>query len=380
MAYSAAATMTYLQALARDKTAAGREALTNTIGELYLARSDDLTVAERVLVSEILRQLLVEVEVSVRHTLARRLSVIAAAPHDVVLALANDVIEVARPLLVQSVVLSDPDLIEIVRTRGEDHQLAVAVRQALSEAVTEELVATDNTPVIVTLLQNPDARIAEHTMSYLVDQSRRITSFQQPLLGRRELTPALAGRLYGWVSAKLKAHILENFKIDPLVLDRAAVETTAELVAEHAPAPKPREDLIAERLAANGTLSPTIILQALRDSEIPLFFAMLAAFLKVAKPIVRRMVVEPGGEVLCIACKAAGIDRTTFASLYLLTRKIAARSLGGHLSDMAGILSLYDRVSTESALALLSRWQAMEVPANGSANHAAAEDIAHPVG
>jgi uncharacterized protein (DUF2336 family) len=365
MAHSDTATMTYLQALARDKTAGGREALTNSIGELYLARSDDLSAAERALVGEILRQLIVEVEVSVRHTLARRLSTIPSAPRDVVLALANDVIDVARPLLVQSTVLTDPDLIEIIRNRSEDHQMAVAVRKMLSANVSEELVATDSTPVILTLLQNPDAEISAQTMHYLVEQSRRVAAFQQPLVTRRELTQELAGRLYVWAAAKLKAHLLEHFKIDPLVLASAAAETVSELTQTHPVETLSKEDLLAERLMANGSLTPTIILQALRDAEIPLFFALFSAYLKVAKPVARRVVADPGGEVLCISCKASGIDRTSFASIYLLTRKIVARG-SGHLSDMAGILSLYDRVGSDAAAALLKKWQSIPAPVNGS--------------
>ena len=347
----------HLQELARDKTPAGRQILTTTIGDLYLDENKALTEHERELMSAILRQLIKEVEASVRQTLARRLAQVPAAPQDVVVALANDEIEVAQPLLSESIVLGDPELIDVIHNRTQEHQLAIAVRQTVSETLSDALVATNNPSVITTLLGNGNAKISAKTMEYLVEQSQRIDAYQNPLLTRKELTPTLAARMYAWVSAALKAHILANYPIDPLVLTSAAEAVVTELGTAHRLDGRPKEDELADQLASGRTALPPLIVQALRDGEIPLFLALFSKFSGVPKAVVRQMLFEPRGESLCIACKASGIDRATFASIYLLSRKVRLPQQNAPLSDMAGILSLFDRVAIPAATKLLAKWR-----------------------
>ena len=54
------------------------------------------------------------------------------SPRDLVSALANDQIEVAHPILTQSTVLQDMELVEIIEHRTFGHQLAIAMRKMVS--------------------------------------------------------------------------------------------------------------------------------------------------------------------------------------------------------------------------------------------------------
>jgi len=118
-----------LLALAHDKSQAGRSALYSAIGELFGRRGSELSETERRMMAEILRQLGRDVEMAVRRVLAQRIAGWPHAPHELVLELANDGIEVAAPLLRDSPVLRDPDLIEVIRQQTQQHQLAVAMRR-----------------------------------------------------------------------------------------------------------------------------------------------------------------------------------------------------------------------------------------------------------
>lgn len=82
--------------------------------------------------------------------------------------------------------------------------MAVAIRQSVSEAVSDALVKQGTERVIRTLLQNDNARISDKTMEFLVEQSERVNSFQEPVLRRRELRPEMAKRMFLWVSAALR--------------------------------------------------------------------------------------------------------------------------------------------------------------------------------
>jgi uncharacterized protein (DUF2336 family) len=347
----------YLFELARDKTVAGRRTLVETIGDLFFAQNETLTEQERSSMTEILRQLIHDVEISVRRALADRLAEQPMAPRDLVLALANDEIEVAHPLLVNSGVLEDMDLIEIIRNRTLEHQLAIAIRKSVSETVCDALVETENTDVIKTLLENPHAQISAKTMEYLVEQSRRVDSYQNPLLNRPDLDADLAKRMYWWVSAALRMHILENYEIDSSELDETMEATVKDLTNEPQTMQLSKAVELAEKLGEERQITPALMLKVLRDGEVALFVALFSKFTGVRLQLVHRMMFEQGGEGLCIACKGVGMDKSTFASIYVLTRKARGRDQVSHLNDMAGILNLYGRIKTEAAGMLLKKWQ-----------------------
>ena len=346
----------YLFELARDKTVAGRRMLVATIGDLFFSQHDILSDRERALMTEILRQLIHDVEVSVRRALAERLSEQPLAPHELVIALANDDIEVAHPLLVNSDVLQDLELIEIIRNRTLEHQLAIGIRKSVSEEVTDALIATDSVDVIKTLLENHHAKISQRTMEYLVEQSQRVDTYQNPLLRRPDLETTLAKRMYWWVSAALRSYILERYEVDPGELDET-MESTVKALTEGDGEFKPKAVALADELADRKEITPALIVKTLREGEVALFAALFGRYTGIRLQLVQRMLFEPGGEGLAIACKGSGIDKSTFASIYVLTRKARGRDSVNHLADMAGILGLFDRIKEDAAGMLLKKWQ-----------------------
>ena len=346
----------YLFELARDKTVAGRRMLVATIGDLFFSQHDILSDRERSLMTEILRQLIHDVEVSVRRALAERLSEQPLAPHELVIALANDEIEVAHPLLVNCDVLQDLELIEIIRNRTLEHQLAIGIRKSVSEEVTDALVATDSVDVIKTLLENHHAKISQRTMEYLVEQSQRVDTYQNPLLRRPDLETTLAKRMYWWVSAALRTYILERYEVDPGELDET-MESTVKALTEGDGEFKPKAVELADELSDRNEITPALIVKTLREGEVALFAALFGKYTGIRLQLVQRMLFEPGGEGLAIACKGSGIDKSTFASIYVLTRKARGRDSVNHLADMAGILGLFDRIKEDAASMLLKKWQ-----------------------
>src|SRR5690606_28752200 len=92
---------------------------------------------ERRLMTEILQQLIHDVEQSVRKALADRLAEEKDAPRELVTILANDEIDVAHKILRDSAVLQDLELIEIIQHRTFEHQLTIAMRNTVSEAVSD---------------------------------------------------------------------------------------------------------------------------------------------------------------------------------------------------------------------------------------------------
>ena len=78
---------------------------------------------EHGMAQEIFRLLLNDAAVRVREVMAQNLKECAGLPHDVTLALANDVESVALPVLKYSDVLTDDDLVEIISRKVKKNKL-----------------------------------------------------------------------------------------------------------------------------------------------------------------------------------------------------------------------------------------------------------------
>ncbi|MQX37277.1 DUF2336 domain-containing protein [Roseospira navarrensis] len=350
----------YLLALARQKTVASRNMLAETIAALFAQDADSLNDREFALMADILRRVLKEIEISVRRRIAAEFASRPDVPRDLLTFLANDEIDVAYPVLSQSPVLRDVDLIEVIRNRTLEHQLAVAVRFEVSEAVSDELVGTGNETVITELLKNPDARISRATLGYLVEQSRRVGSYREPILSRDELPEDLAKRMVLWVSAALRKTIVERFKLDPTEVDalieQAAREAEADGVQINGENRRTATERLAEELNAAGRNDADLMISALQNGEVSLFVTLFSRASGMREILVRRMLFEPGGEGLAIACKAMNFAREDFSVIFLFSRKARPVSSAVLRDEHKAVMDLYDRMTVEACRKVLVRW------------------------
>ena len=350
--------------LARDKSVEGRTRLVQIVGDLFFDTDTVLRDAERNIMSDILRQLIHDVEMKVRQQLAERMASEINAPRDLISALANDQIEVAHPILTQSTILQDIELIEIVEHRTFGHQLAIAMRESVSEAVSEALIGTGNVDVIKTLLENENADISGKAMESLVEQSEKIDDIQVPLINRGDLGPDLAKRMYWWVSAALRKHIVEHYRIDEAELDDKIQDTIHDILGgdgsgpgmiDSTPLRKSQE--LAEKLQKAQAITPQLLIQTLRQREVILFEDLLSQRTGLRTNLIRRFVFEPGGEGLAIACRAVDISKADFASIFLLSRSARPGDKVVDPNEVSRVLNFFDRIKTDTALKVVKRWQ-----------------------
>lgn len=350
--------------MARDKSAAGREALTATVTDLFADTNQVMSDSERALTEGILHQLINDVEASVRKGLADRLSKLDNAPSGLIVLLANDEISVALPILQRSTVLQDEELVEIVRHKSMSHQLAIAMRDSISEPVCDALAETDNEAVVVTLLQNKTARISSETMSNLVNESEKKPRYQEPLLRRDDLHPDLAKRMYWWVSAALRVHLLEKFEIDPAELDDAIENTVETAMEQHTGYKKKHAGFIKD--TANETLTDLLaysevagdrLIKLLRDGKVTLFITLFANKIGIRTTLAKRILFEPGGEGLAIACRAVGMEPKIFSAIYRLTRAATDKNSDLPRGELVRIASLYLDIRQDQAQIVVRNWQ-----------------------
>lgn len=164
-----------------------REQLFRNMAQLFSYvsdRCDDEQVAQY---DEVLCQLAELVEVEARVHVAKLLAPLERAPGTVVVKLANDDIEVAKPLLEFSNVLSDDDLIDIVSSQSEAHRIAIAGRNNVPDRVGEAIVEHGERSSVVRLMRNASAELDKGTLEKLVERAARDVEIAADLRNRPEI-------------------------------------------------------------------------------------------------------------------------------------------------------------------------------------------------
>lgn len=156
----------------------------------------------------------------VRAMLSEALKHATRVPHHIVKRLAMDVERiVAAPIAEYSPLLSDDDLMEIIK--GGVVTDAVARRAELSERVADAVAASGNLPAVASLLGNRTAQIREETLDAIIDQASETQMLHKPLVQRPDLSLRAMRRIAGFVGSALVAVLVERNKLDE--------ETAAEL-------------------------------------------------------------------------------------------------------------------------------------------------------
>lgn len=341
--------------LARYRTRHKRRDLLRNLTDIFMSSDGDLGDRELALMSDVMMTLLREVEMAVRRELAERLSRTETAPHEVIIALANDEIDVAESVLLNSPVLQDPDLLEIVRLRAREHRLAIAGRETLSEEVGDALVEHGEEDVIERLLENPDAELSRRAVEYIVEESRRVGCFQRPLLRRSELPPELAHRMFWWVADAVRDVIVQKYMIDSDIIDDAYADISQAPEGEAGARPDSAAERLVDRLAETGKLDAKFLITAVRQGKTAAFIAGIARLAGLDQHTARRVVFDPSGQALAIAWRAMGLKRADFASAFMLTRQPNIGNAGAVLLSRA--LKIYDSMADASARRALSFWQ-----------------------
>ena len=348
-----------LLALSRDRSAEGRRKLVTLIGALFSNEQGHISDKEKSIILEILEKTIASIEVSVRAQISTRLSQMADVPESLVQFLANDTSEVAFPILKESGVLKDEALIEVIRKRSQEHQVAISMRQKVNVDVSQELINTGNEQVIVALLKNQSASISQAAFEYLEEEARRVDTFQEPLLRREDLPPQIAQRMYLWVSAALREIISEKFDVSTDVVDGLLEQTAMDLYTatidenEYSSTSKK----LATELVRDGQANSELLINVLSAGEIHLFVSLLSTISGVRENLILKLTLEPEGEGLAVICKGLGYDKKAYASLFGLLGRTQMEGAAKFKKSLRLALTFYDSFSLVTAEQVMHRWR-----------------------
>ncbi len=342
--------------IALDPSSSGRNALAKSVVDICLEDGASLSAREVELTFDILHKLLQSVEMGVRRDLAQRLAYRADVPRDLIVTLANDQINVAYPVLVESEVLEDSDLIAIARKQPASHQIAITLRERVSTDVSEALIDTENVDVIDSLMRNPAAEIAPVTMERLVEMSRETPPLRRPLLQRQDLQPELARQMSEWVGDALKEFITTNY---PAAFDKVEFDIDEAVRRVSGESDTAAESDLNARVADienTGGITADTLIEALALDDIELFEALFARRTGIDTVAMPVLVYDPGGEPFAIACRGCGFSQEEFETLFLQLTKSLAGEHDADSEEFRRISVYYKKLDDGAVRSVIDEW------------------------
>jgi len=347
-----------LMDLAREPSSEKRRELLQQVTDLFLDDDSALNPTELELGVDIVARLAGQMEREIRQNLATRLAESPNAPHRLAAQLANDEIEVARPLLTGGAVLTDADLIGIVRQAGQEHLLAITERKTVSAAVSDVLVERGDDRVLVSLVGNQGAELSPAAMDVVVQRSEQVAALRAPLVERKDLPADLMHQMLFWVTGALRQKILARGDIDETSLDGMLADARSRFQAN---LQRPDEALnsaerVVRRAARLNQLNANFLLSALRGGRRDEFVHGFAQLAELDLRTARRVIAAPGHEAMAIACKAQDFDANLFSSIALLTHPAGAQNIrsGG---EFATLLEVYRAIPVDAARRAMRFWR-----------------------
>jgi uncharacterized protein (DUF2336 family) len=322
-------------ALAKSSAPQDRERLLIAIAELCRSDADCARPEIQGLLRDLFLDLIATAEQAIRVRLSKTLADVAWAPRELINLLARDHIDIARPVLAKSPVLTDADLIRVLLEASVEHRIEVARRPALGAEVATAIVDRAEPEVVTALANNTSAHLSERDLSRLVDLAEQVASLRAPMTRHPGLNAELAALLYGWVGEGLRHAIVARFPIDAVALQRAVAESVHDvrsglgLAVGSDPAERDRamdraamERRVIEKLEAAGQLRPGVLIRALNESKLGLFMTALAALAGVSTDDVRNAIDSDQPDTLLVICTLSGIDKGAFPSVLNMVRQL----------------------------------------------------------
>jgi uncharacterized protein (DUF2336 family) len=325
------------------------------VTDLYLLDSERLSEEQIAVFDEVLSHLIVRMESKALIELSERLAPINNAPNDVVQTLArHNEIAVAGPILSLSERLTTNDLVEIAKSRSQDHLLAMSKRRSLNEAVTDTLIERGNGKVIARLVENSGARFSDTGYARLIEKTSSDESLLEKLGLRVDIPLHIFRQLLARATEAVRArlHALapadKQDEIRSLLLDISSqalrdAETKHDFAAAQ---------ILVKRMQDRGELNQVALVEFAKARRYAECVAGLACLCSAPIEMIERMVNDGRNEGLLIPCKAAGLSWLTMRAL------LQANSLDRPIAeeDMNKLKADYIRLSQTTAQRVLRFW------------------------
>ena len=295
-----------------------RAQTTSKIAAQYDRKYPRMTEAERKLAEEIFRRMARDAEILVREALAANLKSTPDLPHDLAVALAKDVDSVSLPILKYSEVLTDEDLIDIVRSENAAaKQVAIAQRASVSTAVADALIDTGNETAVARLVANEGAELSESALGRVITDYTGSEAVAESMARRPSLPPAISEHLVSAMAKKLEGYLVSKHDLPADAAANLILQTreraTISLLSRGATGAD-LEELVFQ-IHVNGRLTPTLIIRALCVGDMAFFEAAVARLSGVPLKNAQKLIHDGGDLGLRSIYEKAGMPERLFSAV-----------------------------------------------------------------
>jgi uncharacterized protein (DUF2336 family) len=328
-----------------------------------------LTAEERGIAEDILRALSKDAAARVRQALAEELKQSQRLPRDVALALAEDAeMLVALPVLTGSSVLTDDDLIAMVRSGDAARQAAIAARRQVSADLAQAIVEADQPQALAALVGNDGADLAEPLLQLVLDRHGEDDTIKTPLARRRLLPITILERLVAAASARLREVLAERSDLPEHLASDLVLGTreraTASLLSSESLASQALT--LAKHLHGNGRLTAPLIVRAICLGDLAFVEASFAVLADIPLHNARLLIYDAGQlgfKALYERCRLPA----DFFNLFRVGLRVAQQTdFDGGENDrerrrrrtLERILTQYENIDSEDLEYLLGRLRA----------------------
>lgn len=313
-----------------------REETLRRITSLFLDKSDHLNEQQIGVFGDVLVHLIQKIETKALVQLSKSLAPVNNSPIEVIHRLSrHDKITVAGPVLTQSNRLTESDLIEVAKSRGQGHLLAISGRSSLPEAVTDVLVERGDLQVCHALARNSGAQFSESGFATLVKKSESDETLAEKLGLRLDIPFQLLRQLLARTTDLVRSRLLaaaspENQEQIQRALGSIANELDPEATR---PSDFARADSIAHELNRSGRLTETALVNFVKAHKHEEMTATLALFSGVKSALIQRLLKNTNHKELIVACRAGNLTWPT--AVLILKARSAHHSISQQELDEA---------------------------------------------
>lgn len=335
------------------------------VTDLFLTGADRFTEEQIDVFDDVLGHLIRRIEGKALAELSERLAPVENAPIELVRRLArDDEVAIAAPVLAQSRRLTTQDLVEVARTKSQDHLLAISSRQHVEESVTDILVERGNRNVIHRLSGNAGATFSEEGYLKLVKKAENDESLVERIGSRLDIPLHFFRELLLRATAAVRERLLARAKPEFI----SEIEGVLNLISDEVGRETIRDRTDAQRSVASlhqaGELDEVTVLGFLRTGQQNEVVAAVALLSGANFELVAQILQSDRNEAILIPCKAAGFEWTMVRAI--LRSRPAQHGIVDMQMDQ--LRSDYAKLTKATAQRVLRFWLVRQ-SANNPANY-----------
>ena len=294
-AHEAILTQLDVDRLLADPSANSRTAVLERVSECYNANA--FKPRERDIAEQIFRLLMKDAVMTVREILSQRIQNNPSIPRDIVLHIAKDTDSVALPVLTNSKVFSDADLVAIIESSKElSKLLAITRRDTISPRVSDALVDTSYPNVVSSLLANKTAEISPQAFDKIVDDFRNEPTVITSMLHRQSLPLAVIERVINEASAAVASQFKEKYHLSEQQLKPDTLSTREDVLFHLLSTHISEAELqaLVKQMHSEGRLTFSLVMTALCRGQLAFFTAAMARMVGVSSENAKTLLADKG--------------------------------------------------------------------------------------